>query len=263
MLISPKQFGEIQQEESSAIVTLADGTDEEITAMITAADQGDINLSDYWAVGDTRSVDIASFNGNYNYHLAQTAELVLMQEGLYQTIDDKTVNFVVGFKDAFERLERMNRRDTNSGSWRDCTMRTLCNGNLYNAFPQWLRSIIKTVEVTTGDYNGERHPGGYNITTEDKVFLAAVKEIQGGTSSASSPSLSATGREVNALTQFDYYKTSANRIKKQGSNGSALDWWSRSPYNKKNSSFCYITSAGYSGQQSASTGSGLVPHFCI
>ena len=40
------------------IVTFADGTDEQIEAMLEAHYNGDINIEDYWHVGDTRKIHL-------------------------------------------------------------------------------------------------------------------------------------------------------------------------------------------------------------
>jgi len=42
--------------EGVRICTWADGSDDDITSMLVAAHNGDINLADYWAVGDTRTI---------------------------------------------------------------------------------------------------------------------------------------------------------------------------------------------------------------
>lgn len=248
------------------IVTWAGGTDEQVKAMIQAADAGEINLSDYWTVGDTRRANIASFIGNYTAtHVAQTVELVILHVGLYQTVDNKTVNFVVGLKDCFTNAqtltlegEYMNSSDTNSGSWRDSRMRALCNGNLFNALPEWLRTCIKTVKVTTGDCNGTED-GGTNIITEDKVFLAATAEVFGDWQSK------ATKNESNVLTQFSYYTTSANRKKTNSSSGSGINvqWWLRSPCYESAYYFCNVRSNGDASPAMASKDYGLAPCMCI
>lgn len=253
--------GSLPESEPIEIVTWADGTDEQIVAMVEAADRGEIELTDYWAVDDTRSVNIASFSGNTTAtHVAQTVEVVLMHEGLYQTTDNKTVNFVIGFKDFLangtnREGEKMNSSDTNSGSWRDSLMRTLCNGNLYNALPTWLRNIIKTVKVTTGVYTGN-NTGGTNIVTEDKIFLAAEKEVQGSKTYS-------TDNEAGVLTQLTYYTTAANRIKKAGASGSASQWWVRSPRYYHADSFCNVGNNGGASGNAASHGFGLAPCMCI
>lgn len=243
------------------IVTWADGTDEQVATMIDAANAGDITLSDYWSVGDTRSVNISSFSGNNTpTHVAQTVELTLVQAGLYKDTNNKGVNFIIGLKNVLangttREGEYINSTNTNAGSWRDTAMRTLCNGNFFNALPEWLRTRIKTVKVVTGDYNGTTE-GGANIETNDKVFLPAEKEVQGSKTWS-------TDNEAGALTQFTYYTTAANRIKKAGASGSAISWWLRSPRYNNSNCFCMVSSFGLANEYTASAGSGLAPHFCI
>ena len=76
------------------IVEWNNGTDEEICNMVAAADEGKINLADYWAVGNTRTVQLSAIAATYNQyiaggggvresHAAQTVELVLMHAGGY------------------------------------------------------------------------------------------------------------------------------------------------------------------------------------
>ena len=67
------------------IVTWAGGTDKEIVAMVEAADQGVINLSDYWAVGDIRTVQLSAMSatGVGESHVAQQVDLVLLHAGGY------------------------------------------------------------------------------------------------------------------------------------------------------------------------------------
>ena len=68
------------------IVTWAGGTDEEIVKMVAAADAGLINLSDYWVVGDTRTVQLSAMSatGVGESHEAQEVDLVLMHAGVYE-----------------------------------------------------------------------------------------------------------------------------------------------------------------------------------
>ena len=48
------------------IVTWAGGTDEEIVLMVAAADAGYIDLTDYWAVGQERTVHLSAMSGGYS-----------------------------------------------------------------------------------------------------------------------------------------------------------------------------------------------------
>lgn len=227
--------------------TWADGTDEEIAEAVAKADAGEINLSDYWAVGDTRSVDIASFSGNNTAtHAAQTVEVVLMQEGLYQTINDKTVNFICGLKNALNDYEYMNT-SSGTGTWNWTPLRTLCNGNFYNALPQSLKTIIKTAKVKVA----------YAVSN-DNIFLPGEREVTGSYNS----SRDAEGRE---LSQFTYYITAEHKFKRLGnSTANLVSWWLRTTStNSDTTYFCCITGSGGIYTTYEYTGLGLVPHFCI
>lgn len=241
------------------IMTWTDGTDDEIQAMINAADAGLINLADYWSVGDKRRIDTSYFvsEGNRTYP-AQTMEAVLVQEGLYKDVNDKPVNFIVGFDNLFlnnnqfvnELLVRSN--NTERTSWSDEQARTTCNGPLYNALPQYLQNIIKTVKVTTGAV------GSTNIITEDKIFLAAEKEMFGVKTYSNDD-------EAAALTQFEYYTVTANRGKGRLGINDTYGYWLRSPaeiiYN------CSVGGAPVSNapyrQPYQYVAAPFCPHFCI
>ena len=66
--------------------------------MVEAADAGIISLSDYWTVGDVRSIRLSdmSATGVGESHAAQTQEFVLMNKGGKTLKSGKTCSFVVG-----------------------------------------------------------------------------------------------------------------------------------------------------------------------
>ena len=239
---------------SAKIVTWDGGTDEEIANMVAAADAGAINLADYWAVGDERKVTLSSMaaTGVGESHAEQTVTMVLLHQGLYELVDGGTCNFIVGQKNGLAEYGYMNISNTNSGSWDGCDRRTWCNNVYYNAIPSALRSIFKKFKIITAQtYNGST-----NKVSEDYFTLAAEKEIFGSITYSNAT-------EANALTQFDYYKTSANRIKKQGDTGSADFWWERSPYSDNSNGFCRVRSGGSTSAGNASSSFLLAPVGCI
>ena len=245
------------------IVTWADGTDEEIVAMVEAADKGEINLSDYWAVGDIRTVQLSAMSatGVGESHSTQTVELVLMHAGGYELADGSTCNFIVGQKDALATYGYMNSTSTNSGSWDGCARRTWCNEVYKNAIPESLRSIFKQFKTITAEtYNGTTLK-----TSLDYFALPAAKEIFGGTAtSAGSSSTSYSNlTEFNALFQFEWYKTSSNRIKKKGTGGSSAFWWERSPNYNVSSVFGRVNTDGTAANNDAGSACGLAPFGCI
>ena len=241
-----------------SLVTWAGGTDEEIVKMVHLADEGKINLSDYWAVGDTRTVQLSAMSatGVGESHAAQQVDLVLMHAGGYDlnaaVASGRTkCSFVVGLKDSLAEAGYMNSSNTNSGSWNGSARRTWCNNVFRNAIPSTLRAIFKQFKtVTAQTYNGST-----NQTSVDYFALPAEREIFDARNYCNQT-------EYNALFQFDYYKTASNRVKKLGKTGRASYWWERSPYSS--SGFCFVYSDGSSGgSYYASYTNGLAPFGCI
>ena len=75
------------------IVTWSGGTDEQVAAMINAAHNGDINLTDYWSVGDVRTIT------NLDTSVISTPTISLkLYDGMTYDDDDtsKTSNFCIG-----------------------------------------------------------------------------------------------------------------------------------------------------------------------
>ena len=241
------------------IVTWAGGTDEEIVKMVQLADRGIINLSDYWAVGDTRTVQLSAMSatGVGESHAAQTVDLVLMHAGGYDlnaaVASGRTkCSFVVGLKDSLTEVGYMNSSITNSGSWNGSARRTWCNNVFRNALPSTLLPIFKQFKtITAQTYNGST-----NQTSVDYFALPAEREIFDSRKYCNQA-------EYNALFQFDYYKTSSNRVKKYGKTGETSYWWERSPCYNKDTAFCIVTNSGNASYYYAQYKHGLAPFGCI
>ena len=248
-------------------VTWAGGTDEEIVAMVEAADQGVINLSDYWAVGDTRTVQLSAMSatGVGESHAAQAVDLVLMHAGGY-TLNAAVASgrtecsFVVGQKDLLATGGYMNSSPTNSGSWNGCARRAWCNEVYKNALPSTIMPIFKQFKtITAKTYNGST-----NQESVDYFALPAAKEVFGGSASSSGSSTGYSNLiEFNALFQFDYYKTTSNRVKKLGKTGTAGAWCERSPRYNGSTDFCGVRSNGDANYNYAISEAGLAPFGCI
>ena len=250
-----------------ALVTWAGGTDEEIVKMVQLADQGIINLSDYWAVGDTRTVQLSAMSatGVGESHAAQKVDLVLMHAGGYKlntavASGRTTCSFIVGQKDSLATAGYMNSSDTNSGSWNGSPRRTWCNSVYKNALPNTLLPIFKQFKtITAKTYNGST-----NQESVDYFALPAAKEIFGGSATSEGSATSYSNlTEFNALFQFDWYKTTSNRIKKLGKTGRASGWWERSPGYNYNDIFCFVQSEGKAGTAGVANPLGLSPFGCI
>ena len=236
------------------IVTWAAGTDAEIASMVEAADKGLITLSDYWTVGDERSVSLSAMaaTGVGESHAAQTAKFVLMNAGGKDLVTATesgrtTCSFVVGLKDCLNEAGHMNSSDTNANGWDGCARRTWCNSVFRNAIPSALRGIFKQHKNKASAGSGSS-----TIKTSNDYFaLPAEIEVFG------TRSYSASGEG----SQFKYYETASNRIK--NANGSAAHWWERSPHSSYSTYFCIVHSSGYATGTSASYAYGLAPFGCI
>lgn len=235
------------------IVSWADGTDEQIAAMVAAADAGQIDLSDYWKAGDTRTVHLSAMSGSVSNanesHAAQDVQMVLTDPGHYTLSNGKKCNFVVLQKDCLKEYGVMNSQNTNSGGWNSCPRRTWCNSVYRNAIPATLRPIFK--QFTTYAANGT---GSTSAASSDYFALFSEKEIFGSTTYANSSAESKNS-------QLTWFKTSSNRIKRV--NGSAGNWWERSPYSGRSSLFCGVTFSGNAGGSGADGRRGLAPFGCI
>ena len=249
-------------EKALEIVSWADGTDEQIVAMVEAADAGKINLADYWNVGDTRTVHLSAMEatGVGETHAEQDVELVLMHAGGYELADGSTCNFVVGQKDSLAEKGYMNSTNTNSGSWEGSARRTWCNDTYKNAIPATLLPIFKQFKTITAEtYNGTTLK-----TSLDYFALPAEREVFGeGYGYAGNGYANNTEAACEDIFQFDWYKTSANRIKKLGISGSAYGWWERSPGCNGSYGFCSVGSDGSASNNFADGTRGLAPFGCI
>ena len=253
----------------------ADATWEQIIAMIEAHYNDEINLSDYWAVGDTRTVHLSAMEatGVGESHRAQTVQYRISDFEHYDLVTEinghtkaailiDQVNCLMdaaceaGSRYGTSNTERgyMNSSNTNSGGWRDCARRKWCNEVYLNAMPEILRNAVKEVKIKTSAGNTSTTI----VETNDKIFLPSGVEIFGSTN------YSVAGEG----SQYAYYKNAtANRYKLPKYSSSASDvsdrYWERSPKSGSMSDFCYVNNSGGENDVYASATHGIAPCLCI
>ena len=235
-------------------VSWASGSDSDIEEMLAAAYSGAINLSDYWNVGDSRTVTLQSMaaTGVGESHVAQEVDIVIQDLApSYMAEDGTAPKLLWGLKDALKEAGYMNSSNTNSGGWDSCARRTWCNNVFYPALPELFRKLTKTVNVVAA--NGSSTT---TATSKDKCFLLSEKEIFGSTSYAD-------GTAEAGLKQVPYYATTSNRVKKLGKGGSASFWWERSPGSGNSNYFCFVYSDGTASGNTAGGTRGLAPCGCF
>lgn len=236
------------------IYSWADATDAQIVDMVQRADRGEINLADYWHVGDERVVhlDAMEATGVGESHVAQDVTLVLMNAG-GKTLNTPTesgrteCSFIVGMKNCLNELGYMNTTDTSVGGWDACARRTWCNNIFYNSIPASLRPIFKQVKNKTSSLSS-------GVDSIDYFAFPAEYEVFGAYTNSSET-------YESDLQQFEYYQTSANRIKQR--NGSATTWWGRSPRKTGATSFCDVDSLGSPDRYNASALLAISTFGCI
>ena len=247
---------------SVKIVTWATGTDAEIAYMVAAADAGQISLKDYWEVGQERTVNLSAMaaTGVGESHVAQSATLVLMDKTCTgftlanATSGGKTKpDFIVGLKNSLLETGYMNSKDTNANGWSGCSRRTWCNNVFRPAIPEPLRGIFKQFKWKQGKGGGAT--SGL-LETTDYFGLAPEKAILGS-------NIYSLPDESALYVQWDWYKTSANRIKNVGDGGAATYWWECSVRSNYTSYYCAVTGTGYANYSNANLNSGLAPFGCI
>ena len=149
--------------------------------------------------------------------------------------------------DCYGEAKNMNSSNTNSGGWTSCAMRITHLPTILARMPTEVQNGIREVNKMT---SAGSQSATIN-TTADKLFLLSEIEIFG------SVSYSKSGEG----TQYDYYKAGNSKVKKF--NGSANNWWKRSPYNGNSVAFCFVNSNGSARYDIASTAYGVAFAFCF
>ena len=142
----------------------------------------------------------------------------------------------------------MNSTNTNVGGWTNCEMRTTHLPAILELMPEVVKNNIREVQKLTSAGNRSSSIQ----TTNDKLFLLSEIEIFGDT----------TYSYAGEGTQYEYYAAGNTRTKKV--NGSARNWWERSPYGSSSSNFCYVVgSSGNASGSSATYSGGVAFAFCF
>lgn len=255
------------------IVTFADGTDAEITRMIRAHYAGKINIGEYWAVGDKRTIhhNAMDATGVSEPHKANDYAYVIIgieHDDLVTAINGKAkaaitiqterllyLDTTTEYNDSLDASHEcgyMNSSDMNSGGWEGCERRTWCNNVYKKCLPAYVQSMMKQVKKLTSG-------GGQSSTiktSNDYAFLLSEYEISGNIP------YSFGGEGI----QYQYFKNAtANRYKSPRISNFYVSgiWWSRSPCRSANESFCAVNAAGNTNIANAGQEKSLAPCLCF
>ena len=254
------------------IVTFADGTDDEIAKMIEAHYAGKINIGDYWAVGDKRIIhhNAMDATGVSESHKANDYTYVIIgieHDDLVTTINGKTkaaitiqtermlyLDTTTEYNSTYDESHEcgyINSSNTNNGGWEGCARRTWCNNVYKECLPTYIQNMMKQVKKLTS----VGASSSTIKTSNDYAFLPSEIEIFGST----------TYSFAGEGTQYQYFKTVANRYKKPRYNSSSTSGicWERSPYSSNSSGFCGLRISGNAGWDDAFATCGHAPCLCI
>nr|DAF84058.1 MAG TPA: hypothetical protein [Caudoviricetes sp.] len=209
--------------------------DNDWSAIIAACHSGSVPST--WVVGNSKTMTI---NG-----ASYQVDIIGKNHDTYASGGKAPLTFQL--HDCYADTKAMNSSDTNSGGWTSCAMRSTHLPAILALMPTEAKNGIREVNKLT---SAGRKSSTIN-TTADKLFLLSEIEIFGSVSDSKS----------GEGTQYDYYKAGNSKVKKR--NGSAANWWERSPYASDSASFCLVSGGGDASNGSASRARGVAFGFCF
>lgn len=224
------------------------GTDAQIVASLQAHYAGLLDITDYWTVGDKRTVSLSAMaaTGVSETHDAQDVVFVLSNVG-GKYLEDGTTEcaFQVDQEDSLDETGSLSSVATTSpveNNYKECDRRTWCNSVYYNALPSGIKGIFKKFINQSG--NGGDAPNTIENTV-DYFALRSTVEITGVDTYAT----------PGQGTQAKYYETSTNRIKKV--DGTAAVYMTRSAIKDTKYGFNTLNDQGTFGSGSSTGRSDL------
>lgn len=211
----------------------------EIKAAVQAG-IGGLDLSEHWAVGDTKSVTLTT---------NEVIELQIAGFNHDTYSDGVTVPVTFVMKDCLNTKAQMNSSNTNTGGYLASAMKTYVETNIYNKLPSDLKTIVAPVKkkcYTTYNQASSLSEANYDVwlLAEAEVFDSANYSVGGGEG-----------------TKYPIFTDNASRIKKI--NNSADWWWLRSCPRRYSLYFVVVYYDGNVGNYDASGSGGVVVGLCV
>ena len=239
--------GQYQTMLEGAVVSTEDGPAysavlaENTWSMIAQAVADKDPILDVWQVGDTKDEVIAG----------ETLTFAIMGKNMDDLADGSgKAGLTFGMTQLMASMRQMNSSHTNSGSFAGSAMYSWLSGTIYPNLPTELKDAIKAVNKKTssgGDSSAIRTDAMY-------LWLFAEIEVFGST----------TYSYAGEGTQYPYFATSAERIKRLSNGaGAAIDWWERSPSRNTSAAFCRVDASGSASTYAASYSCAVCFGFCI
>lgn len=149
--------------------------------------------------------------------------------------------------DCYKIAKAMHSTAANTMGWTNCSMRVEHLPIILKQMPADVQSGIREVNKISAS-GGRSH---VLVTTKDSLFLLSEVEVFGSASNSNS----------GEGTQYNYYGAGHGTVK--NFNGSAYDWWERSPSAGSTRYYCNVKSTGSSVNSSANVTRGVAFGFCF
>lgn len=194
------------------IVTWADGSWDDISKMLEAHYNGEIDISDYWSVGDIRMVDVSTISamppltdthseGSYEFQILGFAHDNLADGSGKSAI---TIWQKTGFNNKGMPIVADSRGNSALPKWEDSDRRMWCRTNYFNALPVELSSLIKNVKKLSQISTSSSSFLASLIETEETVSILSIGEVLGDVNS--------NNAKFQDGEQYDFFKTESNRM---------------------------------------------------
>jgi hypothetical protein len=256
----------------STIVSWADGNDDDIDLMLSNHYDGFIDVSDYWAIGDTRKINLNTIPiiSTDEENPAQEIELTIIgfkHDTLKNPINGKNrAAITVQVKNCLNTAGYMNSSSDDVTIWSNCNRREWCNSEFKNALPEYLFNLVKSVVKYSNrgchsDFEGYETYRVHEETVDD-VFMLSEWEVYGNEGFIPTYS-NYYGDLVADGTQYEYLAMTTSRTKTVDS--AEATWWSRTSIVKSDgkSDYLGILPDGSYTQNDADIKQGLAPAFCL
>jgi hypothetical protein len=194
------------------------------------------SIKSVWTVGDQREIEVGAMDSTYvtDTYAQQTVTVQILDfehDDLATPVKGKTKSVIS--IDLDESLVSVGKTggymeptaDVNTGGWNACPRRSWCNNTFFNALPDWLKALVKTVNKNTS--GGTASPA--MVTSQDKCFLPSQIEYAGSIKDCSSgiPGVDPETSYAGEGTQYKLYADSQSSLINKGVD--ILACWTRSP----------------------------------
>jgi hypothetical protein len=214
--------------------------------------------SNYFSVGDERTIDIGELPNASNTTSAQTATIVVGDI----SSDGKTLTMLVTSYSTLAPTHVINIEAFNSDGWVATEIRTWLNDEYLSALPSDLKSVI-TAHSTSYAETYDASSASY---CDDKIWLLSEMEVFGSTRYSSSGIASIE-------TQLAYFANGNSKVRYSSGTNTCV-WWLRSFANSISISgvnsdnpdiynFVAINATGNARKYAVNSSNYVFPAFCI